>query len=234
MSGFAHTIRAVFVKDLLVELRGRQLLATTIMLGVLVAWIFRLATGGASGDTWLTAAPVTLIAVLFAAILTGEKASAVEQQNDCVSALLLAPVDAGDIYLAKLLVGVVVLCIFEAVTVPVIVVLFKVSIGSGWKRLILVLMLCNLGMSSLGVLLGCLVQPARAAGSLLSVLVMAALCPMMMPAISALSFLFGAGAVTSSSLGAVDGFNAAVGYIAAFDAIFVTVCWLLSGFVIGQ
>lgn len=237
MSGFARTIKAIFAKDLLTELRARQMLPTMIMLGILIAWVFRLAGPSAQKDASPTAAAVMLVAVLFAAILTSEKAFAVEQQNDSISALLLAPIDAGHIYIAKMLVNVVMLCIFEVVTVPVILVLFKVTPGARWPGLILVLLLCNLGMAGLGTLLGSLVQGTRAAASLLSILVMAALCPMMIPAIAALLSLLGpanAGSLGAGAWGVAGSFNAAVGYIAAFDAIFVTVCWLLFGFVVRQ
>ena len=234
MSGFTNTIRAVFIKDLLTELRARQLLPTMIMLGVLIAWIFRMATRASAADASVTAAGVLLAALLFAAILASEKIFAVERQNDCFGALLLAPVDPGDIYIAKLLVNVVLLCIFEAVTVPVVLLLFGVRFGGNWPALILVLLLCNIGVSSLGTLLGCLVQGTRAAGSLLSILVMAALCPMVIPAVSALLLLFNPGQLAGGAVGMVGSFNAAVGYMAAFDAIFVTVCWLLFGFVAGQ
>ncbi len=237
MKGFANTIRAIFIKDLLTELRARQLLPTMIMLGVLIAWIFRMATRASATDASVTAAGVLLACLLFAAVLASEKIFAVESQNDCFGALLLAPVDPGHIYIAKLLVNVVVLCIFEVVTVPVVLLLFGVGFGGNWPALILVLLLCNIGVSSLGTLLGCLVQGTRAAGSLLSILVMAALCPMVIPAVSALLLLFGpaaTGQLTGGALGMVGSFNAAVGYMAAFDAIFVTVCWLLFGFVAGQ
>jgi len=231
------TIKAIFIKDLVTELRAKQLLPTMIMLGVLIAWIFRIAAGAASVDISVAAGAVLLIAMLFSGILAGDKGFAVEQENDCISSLLLAPVDAGDIYLAKLLVNIVILCIFEVVTVPIVFVLFNVSAGGRWLELFAVLLLGNIGISSVGTLLGCVVHRTRAAGSLLSVLVMAVLMPMMIPAIVALLSLFapvGPQAVGAGIFQVAGDFKAAVGYMAAFDAIFVTVCWLLFGLVVGD
>lgn len=234
MRAFLDIIRAIFLKDLITELRAKQLLPTMICLGALIVWVFRIATQSASADSATIAAAVLLIALLFSVILAGERAFAVEQQNGCISSLLLAPVDPGDIYLAKLLVNIAMLCVFEIVTVPVVFVLFKVNLAGKWLELIAVLLLGNIGLCSVATLLGCAVQGTRAQSSLLTILVLVALCPMMMPAIFALLLLFGAevsGAGTPAFLGS---FKAAIGFMAAFDAIFVTVCWLLFGYVVSE
>jgi len=237
LGGIGDTIRAIFVKDLVTELRAKQLLPTIVCLGVLIAWVFRIAAGAASIDISVAAGAVLFIAMLFAGILACEKSFAVEQENDCLGSLLLAPVDAGDIYLAKLLVNIVILCIFEIVTLPVVLVLFKVSVGGRWLELFVVLLLGNIGISSVGTLLGCVVHQTRAASSLLSVLVMAVLMPMTIPAVTALLLLFGPvgpQAADAGTFGVAVDFKAAVGYMTAFDAIFVTVCWLLFGLVMGD
>jgi heme exporter protein B len=237
LSSIADTIRAIFVKDLVTELRAKQLLPTIVCLGVIIAWIFCIAAQAASVDVSVAAGAVLFIAMLFAGILASDKGFAVEQENDCISSLLLAPVDAGDIYIAKLLVNIVVLCIFEIVTVPAVLILFKVTVSGRWLRLIAVLLLGNIGISSVGTLLGCIVHQTRAASSLLSVLVMAVLMPIMIPAIVALLLLFGPvvpQTVGAGTFGIAGDFKTAIGYIAAFDAIFVTVCWLLFGLVVGD
>jgi len=237
LSSIAGTIRAIFVKDLVTELRAKQLLPTMVCLGIIIAWIFRIAAQTASIDISVAAGAVLFIAMLFAGVLTSDKSFAVEQENDCIGSLLLAPVDAGDIYLAKLLANIVILCIFEIFTVPVVLVLFKVTVTAGYLRLIAVLLLGNIGISSVGTLLGCVVHQTRATSSLLSVLVMAVLMPMMIPAIIALLSLFtpaGSLAVGAGAFGIAGDFKAAIGYMAAFDAIFVTVCWLLFGLVVGD
>jgi len=236
LSGFAGTIRAIFLKDLLSEIRTKQLLPTMIMLGLLIGWIFRIASESAPYPAVLACA-VLLVSLLFSAILACEKSFALEQHNDCMCSLLLCPADPGTIYLAKLLVNIVWLCLFELVTVPVVFVLFKAAPTGAWVRLVAVLLLCNIGVCSLGTLLGAVVQQTQGSGSLLSVLAMAALCPMMLPATSALLYLLNTGTQQTDNLGLlgmVGGFGSALGYMIAFDAIFVTLCWLLFGFVVRE
>jgi heme exporter protein B len=232
-----NTIKAILIKDMVSEFRAKQLLPTMIMLAILTAWLFRIATEAAGVGTAVTAGVALLLAILFSAILASERVFAVEEQNDCISALVLAQPDAGDIYIAKLVVNIAMLCIFEIVTVPVVFVLFNVNMAGGWAAMVIVLMLYNIGISSVGTLLGALVQQTRVRSSLLSILVMAVFLPMMIPAIFSLRILFGGtdAPVVGGGMAVMAGnLRMLVGYMAAFDAIFVTVCWLLFGFVVGE
>jgi heme exporter protein B len=227
LKSFADIIKAIFIKDLLSEFRTKQVLPAMIMLGILIAWIFRIAAESAEISVPAIASAALLAAILFSAILVCEKNFASEHENDCFDALVLASADTGDIYLAKLIVNVTILCIFELVAVPAVLVLFKINVGLNWPRLIIALLLINIGISSVGTLLACAVQGTKTANSLLGVLVMAVLSPMMIPAVSALLSLF------SRPDTAFD-FNRGLGLLLAFDAIFVTVCWLLFDFVAAE
>ena len=117
---FGGTIKAIFIKDLVSELRSRQLLPVMIMLGVLMVWVFRIATEGTAADNSVIGGAVLLLAILFSAILASERSFGVEEGNECISGLILAPVDAGDIYIGKLLVNFVMMSIFEVVVVIVV------------------------------------------------------------------------------------------------------------------
>lgn len=208
-----------------------------IVLGMLIVWILRIACEAASISAAVIAPAALWIAFLFSAILAQERSFAIEQQQDCIYGLLLAPVDVGTIFLAKLFVNVVTLCIFEVIIVLVVFLSFQLSVRDRWPALIGVLLLGNLGISSVGTLFSAIVQLTRTRGSLLSIIVLVVLMPMMIPATFALLTLFGAVPAEiagSSALAFVGSFDAAVGYMIAFDAVFVVACWLLFGFAIKE
>jgi heme exporter protein B len=234
---FWLSLKAIFVKDIITEFRARQVLPTMIVLGMLIVWIVRVAFEAVSVRTAVIGPAALWIAFLFSGLLAQERSFATEQQQDCIYGLLLAPVDVGTIYLAKLLVNVVMLCIFEIIIVPVVFVVFQLSVAHGWGALIAVLLLGNVGISSVGTLFAAVVQGARTRGSLLSIIVLVILMPMMIPATLALLIVFGIvpGEVAGSgALAFVGSFEAAVGYMMAFDAVFVVACWLLFGFAIKE
>jgi len=236
MRYFWLSFKAIFIKDIITELRAKQVLPTMIVLGMLIVWVLRMASE-AVPQSEAVIGPVALwIAFLFAGLLVQERSFATEQQQDCIYALLLAPVDEGTIYLAKLFVNVVLLCIFEIIIVPVVIVAFRLNVNN-WPALIGVLLLGNFAISSVGTLFSAIVQLSRARGALLSILVLVILMPMMIPATFALLLVFGAIPPEMAGTGAlafVGTFGSAVGYMIVFDAVFVVACWLLFGFAIKE
>ena len=192
MKYFWLSFKAIFIKDIVTELRAKQVLPTMIVMGILIIWILRIASEAASASIVIIG-PVSLwIALLFSGLMAQERSFATEQEQDCICGLLLAPVDEGTIYLSKLFVNIVMLCIFEVIIVPIVVVAFHLDITANWPVLVGVLLLGNIGLSSVGTLFSAMVQLTRTRGSLLSILVLVILMPMMIPATFALLVVFGA------------------------------------------
>jgi heme exporter protein B len=234
---FWQSFKSIFLKDIVTELRAKQVLPTMIVLGMLIVWIFRIVSETAMIDLNMMGPAALWIALLFCGLLAQERSFATEQQQDCIYGLLLAPVDAGTIYLSKLFVNIVMLCIFEVILVPVIFLSFRLSVQNRWLGLITVLLLGNIGISGIGTLFSAVVQLTRTRGSLLSIIVLVVLLPMMIPATFALLVLFGNipdELVGTGALAFIGSYNDAIGYMIAFDAIFVVACWLLFGFVIKE
>ena len=234
MSYFWSSFKAIFVKDIITELRAKQVLPTMIVLGMLIVWILRIACEAAPASTAIIGPAALWIAFLFSGILAQERSFAAEQHQDCIYGLLLAPVDVGTIFLAKLLVSVVILCIFEIIIVPVVLLFFRLNPSNRLFDLIVVLLLGNIGISAIGTLFSAVVHFS---GSLLSIVVLVVLLPMMIPATFALLFLFGAipeHLAGSGALAFVGSFKTAVGYMVAFDAVFTVACWLLFGFAVKE
>lgn len=230
------SFKAIFIKDIVIELRSKQVLPTMIVLGMIIVWILRMVSEAGSMSLTVIGPAALWIAFLFSGLLVQERSFSTEQQQDCIYGLLLAPVDAGTIYLAKLFVNIVMLCIFEIIIVPVVFLAFRLSVDR-WGAFIVVLLLGNLGMSSIGTLFSAIVQLSRTSGALLSIIVLVVLMPMMIPATFALLILFGAIPAELASSGAlafVGSFETAVGYMVAFDAVFIVACWLLFGFAIKE
>ncbi|MHC4394280.1 MAG: heme exporter protein CcmB [Planctomycetota bacterium] len=237
MEYFWLSFKAIFIKDIVTELRVKQVLPTMIVLGMLIVWILRIACEAASVSANVIGPAALWIAFLFSGLLAQERAFAIEQQQDCIDGLLLAPVDAGTIFLAKLFVNVVMLCIFEVIIVPIVFLSFRLNVQGRWLALMGILLLGNLGISSVGTLFSAIVQLTRTRGALLSIVVLVILMPMMIPATFALLILFGAipdSFASSGTLAFVGSFRAAVGYMIAFDAVFIVTCWLLFGFAIKE
>ena len=237
MNYFWLTFKAIFVKDIVTEFRAKQVLSTMVVLGMLIVWIIRIASEAAAVNQAIMGSAALWIAFLFSGLLAQERSFAVEQEHDCIYGRLLAPVDESTIFLAKMLVNVVMLCIFEIIIVPLVCLSFNLSVDNRWSELIAVMLLGNIGISAIGTLFSAVTQLSRMRGPLLSIIVLVILMPMMVPAVFVLLVIFGVLPQEVSGSGVlsfVGSFKSAVGYIIVFDAVFTVVCWLLFGFMIRE
>lgn len=214
---------AILGKDLRIEWRTRESLATVFVLGVLLLVVLIVAH-----DVPPDAAPALAPGVLWASFLfTGmlgiQRAFLIEREQDCLAGLLVAPVDPADIYLAKMGANVVLLGATQAVVVPLAGLFLHLEMWSVLAPLLLVLALGNLGFAALATLFGAVAVRTRSREVMLPVLLLPLLVPLLIAAVSATR------AVLDGGLGAA---GEALGVLVAFDVIFTVAGWLLFAYVV--
>src|SRR5215813_12547033 len=96
-------ISLLVMKDLRVEARSRQTVGLVLVLGILIIVVLGLGLGTTSSVAAFNATAVLWVAYLFSGVLCFEKTMAVERNDAALAGLMLAPIDRGHIYLAKLL-----------------------------------------------------------------------------------------------------------------------------------
>ena len=122
---FAATVWLITRKDLLIEVRSREILYTTVFFAVACVLVFafgfvregRAVTDAAAGILW--------IAIAFSGTLALGRAFERERQNETLRALMLAPVDRPALYIGKLLGVLILLALVEVVLVPLVALMFQ-------------------------------------------------------------------------------------------------------------
>ncbi len=240
-TGQFRFIANIIKKDLFYEFRTKQLLPTIVMLGIMICWIFRLAADflatGSTNDSYLpiTASVPLLISTLFAGILVCERNFMIEKENDCFAALAAATSDISGIYIAKLLTNTFVLCLFDVFLVLAIWLLFDIPILNSLTVLILTLLLFNLAVTGTGTLFAGATINIRMSNFLLSIVVMSTLLAAVIPAVASLARAFTYENVMTGPntlLSLIGNTKKAIGFLAAFDVIFITASWLLFEYIV--
>jgi len=178
---FARTAWTVFRKDLTVEVRTRETLATTLFFALSSVIVFavalvkegRVVADAASGILW--------VAIAFAGTLTLGRTFERERYTDTLRALLLAPAPRAAIYVGKLLAVLAVLLLVEAMLVPLVALLFDAALLQRPVLLLALLVTGTIGFASVGTLFAAMLVRARSRDVLLPVL----LYPMTIPVIIA-------------------------------------------------
>ena len=214
---------AILAKDLRIEWRTRESLASVFVLGVLLLVVLTVAH-----DPTPEAAPALVPAVLWVSfVFTGpagvQRGFLLERENDCLAGLLSAPVDPADIYAGKLAANVVLLAVTQAVVVPLAALFLHADLWPVLSGLLVVLLLGNVGFAALATLFTAVVARTRARETLLPLLFLPLALPLLIGAVQATAAVLAGG---------LAGAREAVAVLAAFDVIFAVAGWLLFAYVV--
>lgn len=215
IAAFLKTAYLVLRKDLMVEMRSREVVYTTLFFAASCVLVFAFSfvkDGRALGDA---AAGILWIAIAFAGTLALGRAFERERQSETLRALLLAPADRPAIYAGKLAGMLVLMTAVEVVLVPVVGLLFQAPVLVNFAPLAALVVTGTLGYAAVGTLFAAMLVRARSRDVLLPVLLYPVTVPVIIAGVRGTAALFEAPADPATAW-------MWVGMLAAFDAVFVT------------
>ena len=181
MRRFARTAWLVAHKDLTVEIRSREIIATTVFFAVSCMLVFAFALVKDGRTVVDAAAGILWIAIAFAGTLALGRTFERERFTDTLRALMLAPTDRPAIYVGKLAGILVMLTAVELLLVPLVALLFQAPLFAEPLLIAALLLLGTLGFCSVGTLFAAMLVRARSRDVLLPVV----LYPITIPVIIA-------------------------------------------------
>ncbi len=180
---FLAAVYAIVAKDLRAEARSRELISSMALFALLSILIFsfalelnRLAREEAIGGVlWVT--------VAFASIIGLNRSLALERDQGNLDAMLLAPIARSAVFFGKLVGNFIFTLVVGLVLLPLLTVLFNVSLVQPWVLAVLVLGV--LGFSTVGTLLATMTVQTRARESLLPIVMLPVALPVLLGAVRA-------------------------------------------------
>ncbi len=170
---------AILRKDATIEFRTREVLFTVGIFALLLVVVFAFAfqadpssmAGYGPGVIWAT--------ILFFTTIGQSRLFDRERENDGLWALLLSPVDPAVVFLAKVTGSFVLAVLMELVSLPLVFVLFDLTV---WSPLLLLgaLLLGTLALTLVGTLFSAMLMRARMKEVLLPLVTYPLLMPVLM------------------------------------------------------
>ncbi|MFQ5645327.1 MAG: heme exporter protein CcmB [bacterium] len=224
MSTFGQ-LKALIWKDVLAELRTKEMVVSMLVFALLVIVIFVFAFDPGSGAMAEAAPGILWVAYTFAAILGLNRSFVLEQENQCLQGLLLTPVDRSVIYLGKFMGNLIFVGVIELIILPVFVVLFDLSLtfgGLGW--LLLIIVLSTAGFVAVGTLFSAISANTKAREILLPILLFPVTVPVLISAVKITGLVLQAEPASE--------IWPWLKLLIAFDLIFITVAFLTFEYVV--
>jgi len=219
MNGLLGPMMVIVWKDLLLELRSKDLVVSIVVFGLLVVVVFNFALNNTPGMSEELAPGILWAAFAFSAILAMNRAFVRDQEQGGLEGLLISPVSRDAIFLGKALTSLIFMLLVEAVLLPVYAVMLDFSALSWY--LILTIFLGTLGFAVVGTLFSAMAVQTRSREIMLPVLFFPVLLPVIIAAVEASTRAVGGETFI--------GLGRWLPLIGVFDAIFLVICpWVFS------
>jgi heme exporter protein CcmB len=178
---FVRTVWLVTRKDLLIEVRSKEIVLTTLFFAVACVLVFafgfvregRPVVDAASGILW--------IAIAFSGTLALGRAFERERQSETLRALMIAPIERPALYVGKLAGVLILLGAVEVVVVPLVSLLFQAPLFDHPGLMLGLLIAGTIGFSAVGTLFAAMLVRTKSRDVLLPIL----LYPITIPVIIA-------------------------------------------------
>jgi heme exporter protein B len=250
-TAFFQVALAILRKDLVAELRSRELLSSMALFALLSILIFSFAlelTGPLLavnrelaqinnllqelGQEQLNPVdPLSLsniisgvlwVTLVFAVILGLNRSLAAEREQGNMDAMLVAPIDRSAVFVGKMIANYLFALVVGLILLPLITILFNINLLD--LRLLATLLLGVLGFSSVGTLLAAMATQTRSRETLLPIIMLPAVLPVLLAVVRASN-----GIITGAP---TDLWGGWLGMLAIIDLIYLIMCFVLFPFVI--
>ena len=222
---FVRPALLVAWKDVLLELRNREVVVTALVFGVMLVVIFNFALNITPSTVNVVAPGVLWVAFSFAGVLAMGRAFVSEREEGTLDALLLCPVSRDSIYFGKMLAMFLFMIVIEAALLPIFAVFFNFSAFS--ITLVGVIVLATLGFAAVGTLFAVVAANVRAREIMIPILFFPIVSPV----------IIGAVEVTGAAIGGPGPVVSTARWIqllAVFDAVFLVICPWLFGMIVEE
>lgn len=216
MNGMLGKISTVVWKDLLTEVRTKDLFGGMFVFAVLTIVTFNFAFDLTGVNRAPSGAGALWVAFNFAGMLGLGRSIALERDRGSLDGLLLCPVDRGTIYLGKLIGNFLFITLVELISVPIFAALFNLDVLHA--SLFVVLLLGTIGFAAIGTLLAVMAAGTRSREVMLPVLMFPILLPVVIATVRATTLI-----LTDQTRDLTPWLN----LLGAYDLLFLTTAYLV-------
>ena len=213
---FLRLTWVVLLKDLRAELRTKEAINASFAFALVILVLFSFAFDPEEDTTKAISGGLLWIVFAFAGTLVFNRSFARELPNDCLDALVAAPIPAAALFLGKALANYLLVLAIELVSLPVFGIFYNVHWTSHFGQLMLVLALGTWGLTVIGTVFSALTVNIRLREVMLPMLTYPILAPALMAAMQLTMQLISGNAIGPETVRWLN-------LLIAFDVVFTAV-----------
>lgn len=216
---YLASITTLVWKDLLSELRTKEMISSMLVFSFMVVVLFNFAFPPGSEFLQDAVPGLLWLVFIFAALLGMNRAFVYEVDKGSIHGLMLCPVDRSSIFWGKLIVNLIVIAIVETITLGFFIVFFNLRILSSLPALFLVIALSSYGLAVIGTLFSAMAVNTKSREVMLPILHFPVSVPIIISAVDSTASILAGGSLAENW--------GWVRILVAFDIIYSVVTVLL-------
>lgn len=177
-------------KDLLLELRTKEIIIPMFSFGLAIILIFSLSFNASQLINHTFSPGLLWVIILFISSLGLHRMFVLEKEFDAFSLTLSSPIDRGTIFLSKTISGTILLLIAEIMIIPPFIMFMNLSIPNNWFIMALIIIIGNLGIMSIGAIASGLAMRSKLSEILLPILFFPLVSPHIIACVKATNYWF--------------------------------------------
>jgi heme exporter protein B len=213
---FFRQVGVIAFKDLRAELRTKEAINASLAFSIVILLLFSFAFNPDEDTMREISGGLLWIVFAFAGTLMLNRSFARELPNDCLDALIAAPLPASALFLGKCLANYVLVLAVELISLPVFGVFYNVRWARQFPELLLVLLLGTWALTVIGTIFSALTVNIKLREVMLPMLTYPILIPALMSAMQLTSALVGGTAISSDT---IDSLKLLIGFDIVFTAV---------------
>jgi heme exporter protein B len=199
MMAFIRQVLVIMAKDLRAELRTKEAVNASLSFALVVLLLFSFAFDPSEETTREISGGLLWIVFAFAGTLLLNRSFARELNNDCLDALISAPISGAALFLGKALANYVLVLAVELIALPLFGVFYNVRWTSQFWQLMMVIFLATWGMTVTGTIFSALTVNIRLREVMLPILNFPILIPALLGAMQLTSSLVAGKPITEAN-----------------------------------
>jgi heme exporter protein B len=213
---YFRQVAVVAFKDLRAELRTKEAINASLAFSIVILLLFSFAFDPSEDTMREISGGLLWIVFAFAGTLMLNRSFARELPNDCLDALIAAPIPASALFLGKCLANYALVLAVELVSLPVFGIFYNVRWARQFPELLLVLLLGTWALTVIGTIFSALTVNIKLREVMLPMLTYPILIPALMSAMQLTTALVGGTPINPDT---IDSLKMLIGFDIVFTAV---------------
>ena len=221
-----RNIIAILYKDILIELRTKELLSAMFTFAILLLVIFNFAFSLSTELIKFAAPAILWVSFTFAGVLGLSRSFAIEKEGNSIMGLLLTPVDRSVLFFGKMIGNFIFVIIVELIILPLFSIFFNFGFSDVLLPFLLVMVLGTIGFVSVGTLFSAVALNTKLREVLLPILVFPIVIPVIITSVKLTGSILEDHTILIS--------ESALHILISFDLIFIAICAITFEYVVEE